>query len=155
MKKLLLLLLAVFSLQFGYGQEEFSEEELQLMRDLFGAEKREIIDQNVNLEGTNGDAFWKLYDEYEKNRQEIGQEKLALLKQYTLKQGNMTELQADEMLAKAVQIRESEDKLIANYTRRIRKSTNAFVAVQFYQIEHYLSDGIRFSILNNIDFIQD
>ena len=80
---------------------------------------------------------------------------MKLLKQYTTKQGNMTALQAEEMLNQAAKLRSSEDNLIMNYTKRIRKISNPFVAVQFYQIEHYISDGIRFSILNNIDFIQD
>ncbi len=126
-----------------------------MIQDVFGSEKREIIAENINMEGVNTDAFWKLYDEYEAQRQDIGREKMKLLKQYTTKQGNMTALQAEEMLNQAAKLRSSEDNLIMNYTKRIRKISNPFVAVQFYQIEHYISDGIRFSILNNIDFIQD
>jgi hypothetical protein len=59
------------------------------------------------------------------------------------------------MLNEAANLRSSEDKLIMNFTKRIEKISNPFVAVQFYQIEHYISDGIRFSLLNSVDFIQD
>ncbi len=154
MKKLTLLIASLFFIGGTYAQD-LTAEEVQMIQDVFGSEKREIIAENINMEGVNTDAFWKLYDEYEAQRQDLGREKMKLLKQYTTKQGNMTALQAEEMLNQAANLRANEDKLIMNYTKRIRKMSNPFVAVQFYQIEHYISDGIRFSILNNIDFIQD
>lgn len=154
MKKLTLFIACLFFIGGLYAQD-LTAEEVQMIQDVFGSEKREIIAENINMEGVNTDAFWKLYDEYEAQRQDIGREKMKLLKQYTTKQGNMTALQAEEMLNQAAKLRSSEDNLIMNYTKRIRKISNPFVAVQFYQIEHYISDGIRFSILNNIDFIQD
>jgi len=154
MKKILILILFAFT--FGaVSAQDFTAEELEMVQEVFGSEKREIIAQNINFEGVNMDAFWKIYDDYEKQRQDLGKERMKLLKQYTTKQGNMTALQAEEMLAQAADLRASEDKLIMNSTKRIRKMSNPFVAAQFYQIEHYISDGIRFSILNNIDFIQD
>ena len=154
MKKLLLLIL--FALSFGaVSAQDFNAEELKIIQEVFGDEKRTIIAENIDFEGVNMDAFWKIYDNYESQRQDLGRERVKLLKQYTTKQGNMTALQAEEMLAEAANLRSSEDKLIMNTTKRIRKMSNPFVAVQFYQIEHYISDGIRFSILDNIDFIQD
>ena len=154
MKRITLFIVALFFANLLSAQD-YSAEEIQLIQEVFGDEKREIIAENVNMEGVDTDAFWKLYDKYEADRKGIGQEKMELLKQYTTKQGNMTALQAQEMLSKAANIRAAEDKLIMNYTKRIDKISNPFVAVQFYQIEHYISDGIRFSLLNNIDFIQD
>lgn len=154
MKRITLFIVALFFVNLLSAQD-YSAEEIQLIQEVFGDEKREIIAENINMEGVDTDAFWKLYDKYEAERKGIGQEKVELLKQYTTKQGNMTPLQAQEMLSNAANLRASEDKLIMNYTKRIDKMSNPFVAVQFYQIEHYISDGIRFSLLNNIDFIQD
>lgn len=154
MRKLTLLIASLFFIG-GLSAQDLTAEEIQMIQDVFGSEKKEIIAENINMEGVNTDTFWKLYDEYEAQRQDLGRERMKLLKQYTTKRGNMTPLQAEEMLNQAAKLRSSEDNLIMNYTKRIRKMSNPFVAVQFYQIEHYISDGIRFSILNNIDFIQD
>lgn len=154
MRKLTLLIATLFFIG-GLSAQDLTAEEIQMIQDVFGSEKKEIIAENINMEGVNTDEFWKLYDEYEAQRQDLGRERMKLLKQYTTKRGNMTPLQAEEMLNQAAKLRSSEDNLIMNYTKRIRKMSNPFVAVQFYQIEHYISDGIRFSILNNIDFIQD
>jgi len=154
MKNILFLLMTLFLAGSISAQDHYAEE-IAMMQEVFGDEKRTIIEENVNLEGVDTDKFWKLYDQYEDQRKDIGMEKMKLLKSYTTKQGNMTPLQAQEMLAQAADLRSAEDKLIMNFTKRIEKISNPFVAVQFYQIEHYISDGIRFSILNSVDFIQD
>lgn len=154
MKKITLLIAALLVFTFSYAQDDTTEE-IQMMQELFGSEKKAIIEENVDLTGVDADSFWKLYGEYEKQRQEIGQTKLELLQKYTMKQGALTNQQATDLMSEAVPLRTAEDKLILNYTKRIGKATSALVSVQFYQIEHYISDGIRFSILNNIDFIQD
>ncbi|MCA0931924.1 hypothetical protein LCM02_05635 [Lutimonas saemankumensis] len=154
MKKLTYLIAAFLVFNMSFAQDSASEE-IQMVQELFGQEKRMIIEDNVDLTGVDGVAFWKLYDEYEAQRQDLGKAKLELLQKYTTKQGDLTNAQAKDLLMEAVPLRTSEDKLILNYTKRIEKATSALVSVQFYQIEHYISDGIRFAILNNIDFIQD
>lgn len=154
MKKFTFLMAAFLVFNVSFAQDTTAEE-IELVQELFGSEKRAIIEDNVDLTGVDGVAFWKLYDEYESQRQDLGKAKLELLQKYTTKQGSLTDAQAKDLLMEAVPLRTSEDKLILNYTKRIEKATSALVSVQFYQIEHYISDGIRFAILNNIDFIQD
>ena len=154
MKKITLLIAALFVFNASFAQDDLTEE-IKMMQELFGDEKKAIIEDNVDLTGVDANAFWKLYNAYEKERQEIGQAKLELLQKYTTKKGALTNQQASDLLAQAVPLRTAEDKLILNFTKRIEKATSALVSVQFYQIEHYISDGIRFAILNNIDFIQD
>jgi hypothetical protein len=154
MKRITLLLVSLIFVTAAYAQD-YTAEEIAMVQELFGQEKREIIADNIDLTGVNTEAFWKLYDEYETQRQEIGKSKIELLQQYTNRPGNLTNNQASELLGQAVDLRTAEDKLILNYTKRIGKATSELISVQFYQIEHYISDGIRFSILNNIDFIQD
>ena len=154
MKKLILLLVSLFFIGSTFAQD-VSAEEIEMIQELFGQEKKAIIEANIDLTGVDSDAFWKLYGQYEKQRQDIGRAKLELLQKYTTKPGNLTNFQASELLGEAVPLREAEDKLILNFTKRIGKATSDLVSVQFYQIEHYISDGIRYSILNDIDFIQD
>lgn len=154
MKKLSLLLVSLFFISVSFAQDDIAEE-IAVMQDIFGQEKKAIIADNIDLTGVDAEAFWKLYDEYEAQRQDLGGARLTLLQKYTNKPDNITNNQASELLAEAIPLRAAEDKLILNYTKRIGKATSDLVSVQFYQIEHYISDGIRFSVLNDIDFIQD
>ena len=138
MKKITLLITALLVFSISHAQD-VTTEEIQMVQELFGSEKKAIIEENVDLTGVNADSFWKLYTEYEKQRQEIGQAKLELLQKYTMKKGALTNQQATDLMAEAVPLRTAEDKLILNYTKRIGKATSPLVSVQFYQIEHYIS----------------
>jgi hypothetical protein len=154
MKKITLLFAAVLCLNISFAQDSMTEE-IEIVQNLFGAEKRTIIEQNINLEGVDSAAFWKVYDDYEASRKEIGKQKIELLQQYTTKEGAINNFQAEELLKKSISIRSAEDQAIFKAVKKLKKATSPLVASQFYQIEHYISDGIRFSILDNIDFIQD
>lgn len=154
MKKITFFIVTILCFHLGFSQD-IAGDEIKLVQDLFGLEKKDIIAENINLAGVDANAFWALYDEYEASRKEIGQKKLELLYQYTTQEGAVTNVQAESLLSRSMAIRASEDNLIAKFTKKLKKSTSPLVASQFYQIEHYISDGIRYTILDNIDFIQD
>ena len=99
--------------------------------------------------------FWKLYDEYELARKLNGQERIKLLSTYASTTSAISNEMAESMLEKAIMIRSANENNLMKYTKKIKKATNPIVAAQFYQIEQYIADGIRFSILDNMDFIQD
>lgn len=154
MKKITLFIAAFLCLNISFAQDALTEE-IEIVQNLFGAEKRTIIEENINLDGVDSAAFWKIYDAYEIERKEIGKQKLELLHQYTTQKGAVTNMQAEELLKKSINLRSAEDSNIYKAVKKLKKATSPLVASQFYQIEHYISDGIRFSILDNIDFIQD
>lgn len=152
MKQLTLSIIALFFLNITFSQD-YSIEEIKVIQNLFGAQKKVVYEENMDLSGTNADTFWKLYNAYETDRKEIGEEKMQLLMKYEDKGGTVTEVQAKELLAQASKIRNAENGLIMNYVKRMSKENSSFVAAQFYQIEHYITDGIRFSLFDNINFV--
>jgi hypothetical protein len=154
MKKITLLIIALLFANITFSQD-YSIEELKIVQNLFGVQKKSVYEENMNLTGVNATTFWTLYNEYEVERKKIGEKKMALLMSYTNEDGAVTNDQADELLSQATSIRSSENKLITKYVKKIRKETSSLVAAQFYQIEHYITDGVRFALLDSIDFISD
>ncbi|MGB5242167.1 MAG: hypothetical protein WBN28_12425 [Lutimonas sp.] len=152
MKKLSFLI-AFLCIAMSYAQMP-TKDEMTMIQDIFGSEKKEIISDNIDLSGVDAAKFWQLYDEYEVARKLNGQERIKLLSSYT-SMGKPTSEQAESMLQKAITIRSANENNLMKYTKKIKKATNPVVAAQFYQIEQYIADGIRFSILDGIDFIQD
>ncbi len=153
MKKIVVLLVAILFANFTYAQD-YSIEEVEVVQNLFGAEKKAIIEAFVDLEGVDATAFWSLYEEYEVVRKELGKEKIALLHEYeTIK--TITDEEVEALMKRAMPLRKSQDALIEKYYKKIKKATSAIVGAQFYQIEHFISDGVRFTILNNMGLVQD
>ena len=150
-----LLIVTLFGFQSStiLAQDAQMKSEFEIIQDAFGLQKKDIIATFIGLEGVDVDAFWNVYNEYEVKRKELGKVRLELLYNYTMEVGMVTNEEADELMKKIIPMRKSYDKLIIDYYNKMKKATNPIVAAQFYQIENYISTGIRFTILDSMDFI--
>jgi hypothetical protein len=151
MKKYILITLALFLASFAYTQS--NKEEIDLMQAAFGKDKKAVVADFVKPSPEQKDAFWKLYDEYETERKELGKQRIELLKQYADQYLKMTGEQADEWTKKVIELQTKTDKLIATYYSKIKDVTDGIVATQFYQIEGYILAIIRVQILQQVPFI--
>ena len=151
MKRYILLVAASLLASFTYAQS--NKEEVDLMQAAFGMDKKAAVAEFVTPSETQKDAFWKLYDEYETQRNDLGKLRIELLRQYADKYDTMTSEQADEWTRKAMDLQKKTDGLIATYYTKVKAISDGIVATQFYQIENYILTGIRAQILVNIPFI--
>ena len=135
------------------AQDNQTKTEFEIIQDAFGLQKKDIIATFIGLDGVDADAFWNVYNEYEAKRKEIGKVRLEILYNYSMEVGMVTNEEADALMKKVIPMRKSYDKLIIDYYAKMKKATNPIVAAQFYQIENYISTGIRFTILDSMDFI--
>lgn len=127
-----------------------NQDEVQLMQSLYGMEKRDIVAEFIELSDVQENVFWELYDEYEVKRKEIGKEKLRLLNAYVNDYGEVKPQDADKFMKQAIPLRIKSDKLMDTYYKKVKSNTDPIVAMQFYQIENYLSDAIRMELLEEI-----
>jgi len=148
MKKVTLVLSALFIAALVSAQS--NKEEVELMQAAFGMEKKAMVEQFVLMETSQKEAFWKLYDEYESARKELGKERLALLNQYAENYNKLTNEVAEAWTSKVISLSKKTDALIVSYYNKIKKATNPVVALQFYQLEGYILSGIRLSILEEL-----
>lgn len=107
----------------------------------------------IVLEGAQKDAFWKLYDEYETKRKELGQQRVAFLERYAAEYGTMDDATTDKLMKEMTSLGAKTDKLITTYYGKLKKSAGVKAAAQFVQLEAYLLSVIRASIMESIPFI--
>jgi Spy/CpxP family protein refolding chaperone len=150
MKKLLLLL-AVCVSSFAYAQS--NKEDVDFIQSIYGKEKKTIVGDFIKLEGAQKDAFWKLYDEYETERKELGKKRIALLEKYASTYGAMDDAATSKVIKETAALAAATDKLIISYHKKMEKAAGVKAAAQFYQLEAYFLSVIRASILESIPFI--
>ncbi|HEU5291389.1 MAG TPA: hypothetical protein VFU05_12145 [Cyclobacteriaceae bacterium] len=150
MKKLLILLSICLSTA-AFAQS--NKEDVDFIQSIYGKEKKTIVTDFIKLEGAQKDAFWKLYDEYEAKRKELGKKRVAVLEKYAAGYGTMNDAAISENIKETAALGVQTDKLIATYHKKIEKAAGAKAAAQFFQIEVYLLSAIRASILESIPFI--
>jgi len=151
MKNYLLIIIALLVSNFAFTQ---SDEEVDLVQSLFGMEKKEVVADFVQPSGAEKETFWKLYDEYEIQRKELGKQRLEVLNIYAAEYLTMTNEQADEWTIKAVDLQKKTDALIVTYYGKIKIETDAILATQFYQIENYILTYIRMNVLQDVPFVK-
>ena len=149
MLKSIYLLLFIAFLPFC-SVAQTNQDEVQLMQSIYGMEKRDIVAEFIELSDAQESEFWKLYDAYELKRQELGKERIRLLNSYVNDYGEVKPENADNFMKQAIPLRIKFDKLVDSYYKKVKTNTDPIVAMQFYQIENYLSDAIRMELLEEI-----
>ena len=130
-----------------------SQEEVDFVQSLFGMEKKAFVSEFIRLEGAAGDAFWKVYDEYEIKRKDLGQRRIALLGKYIDGYSTFDDESTRGIIKEMIALQNQTDKLIGTYYKKIAKEAGARPAAQFYQLEGYLVSKIRAEIMENIPVI--
>ena len=151
MKKLFLFFLPLIS-TIAYSQ--INTDEMQMYQTLFGMPKREIVSEFMKIDDNKKDMFWKLYDSYEKNRKQLGQKRFVALNNYVRNYSKLNETETNEIMEDVIELTTSQDRLIAQYYKKIKTQINVVVAAQFYQIEWYLQSQIRTNILEHIPTLE-
>ncbi|MCP9200744.1 hypothetical protein MKO06_12555 [Gramella sp. GC03-9] len=151
MKKLLVFgLVLLFNLS---TIAQVSPEEVEYIQSIFGMEKRAAVKEMMTL-SSNSDGFWKLYDEYEVERKDLGKERISLLEKYANNYDNMSNENVDQLIRESMDLSTKTDKLINKYYKKIKNEAGSVPAAQFYQLEHYLLSEIRASILGEMELIE-
>jgi hypothetical protein len=151
MRKSILIFAALFMATFAWAQS--NKEEVDLMQAAFGMEKKQVVTDFVKPSAAQKDAFWKLYDEYETQRKELGKQRIVLLQQYADQYLTMTAAQADAWTMKVIELQKKTDGLIVTYYGKVKLISDGLVATQFYQIESYILTAIRAKVLQNVPFV--
>ena len=149
MKKITLLIVTFLIVTIGYTQSSY-QDEVQLIQSLYGMQKKELVSQFVELNDAQSTAFWALYDEYEVKRKELGKKKFELIFNYVNDYGQINAGDAAMFMKEVIPLRKKSDQLVDNYYNKIKNKTDPVVAVQFYQIENYLSDIVRLELLEEL-----
>lgn len=151
MKNLILFFLLLSS-TLAYSQ--INTDEMQMYQTLFGMQKKEIVSEFVRIDNSKKDLFWKLYESYESSRKQLGQKRFVALNNYVKNYSKLNEAETNEIMEDIIELTTSQDKLIAQYYKKIKTQISVVVAAQFYQIEWYLQSQIRTNILEHIPTLE-
>ena len=145
---LIIALLTIFT-TISFSQS--NTEEIDFYQSIFGMEKKQAVAEFLQLE--EEDAFWITYDEYEKERKELGKKRVDLLNNYADNYLTLTDEKTSEIIEQMMSQRKQIDKLINSYYNKVKKESGVKVAAQFYQFEYYYLVAIRLIIMEEIPFI--
>jgi hypothetical protein len=150
MKKYLVLpvILVVFTCTMALAQT--SDAEADAIVNLLGVQKKEAMRQLVAVTKKDSVAFWKIYDEYQAQNKKEAKNRIQLYERTAMAYSNMSPAVADSLAMKYFANRMDQEKALEVYYKKVKTSTNAILAFQFYQAEIYMLTQIRTQIMHQI-----
>lgn len=110
----------------------------ELLRSDVRAQKVAIITEVMGFTEAEDKAFWPIYREYEKEMAALGDERVALIADYSRHYSDLTDETADKLALKALDLEARRDALKTKYYGRVKQVMPARTAFRFLQVEHQL-----------------
>ena len=142
---------AIFCLLTSFATyAQMSDAEAEATANLLGVQKKEVFMKLVSVSGKDSVTFWKLYDEYLQKNKMLAKERIQLYEQTARSYNKMTAGTADSLAKRYFSNRDQQEKTLEAYYHKIKASTNAVAAFEFYQAETYLLTQVRATIMQQI-----
>jgi hypothetical protein len=133
-----------------FGLQSFEE----VARADLRAKHAELIQKVMQLSEKEGEAFWPLFRDYERDLMRVNDEKLDILKEYTRSYENLTEEKAYELAERTLDYEAGRIKLKREYFKRFSKVLSPKSAAKFFQVENQFQMLIDLKISAEIPLIK-
>ena len=148
MRKLVILFL-LFSSVSLFAQDDF----IELLRQDLKTQKVAIITETMNFTEEEANVFWPVFREYDFEVTKLGDEELALIKDYAENYDKMTDEKAKELGERAIKIDEKRLKLRKKYYKEFQKVLPAIKATRFMQVDNQMSLLIDLQIASELPLV--
>jgi len=155
MKKLSIIFLCLFIMvpvSQLFAQNNM-DEEMQLVRDQWGVEKKELIMNYMKFTDAESKAFWPIYDAFMKEHRKVMDARIKLIKDYANNYDKLTNAKATELTNKLIDNDMAVSKLQKTYYAKFSTAITPKRASQYLQVEYYLLTNIKSMIQDQIPFI--
>lgn len=131
------------------------DEEIKLVQEAFGKDKKTLIESYMGLSPEKAAAFWPVYDQFEIARKEIGKERIMIINEYIEKFTHIGDEEANALAMRSLKNDAALNKLYSSYYSKVKKATSAIDAAKFIQVEFYITNTIRNVIQQELPFVGD
>jgi len=110
----------------------------ELLRSDLRTQKVAIITQVMGFTAAEDAVFWPIYREYDAEMTSLGDQRVAMIGEYSRNYANLTDAVAAELGEKAVRLEAQRQAAKAACYEKVRKVLPARTALRFLQVEHQL-----------------
>jgi hypothetical protein len=124
--------------------------DVETYRYALSAERRSIMEANINLGLDRRPQFFAIYDEFDKEREPLDKERFSLLQRYASAQSGVSDPQAMALVRAVAGLHVREIQLRSRYAERLHKEMGGLVGARFYQLDDVVTTAIRLNSLRGI-----
>jgi len=125
-----------------------------LLRTDLKAQRAAVIVSNMHFSDAETEVFWPVYNKYQKEQSKVGDEKVALIKDYVAHLDQLDDKKAKELTAKALGVEEQRLQIIKKYIGEFSKVLPAKQVARFFQLELQMQRMIDLQIATELPLVQ-
>ena len=127
---------------------------IALMRTDLKAERAAVIVSNMHFSDAEAEAFWPVYNNYQKELSMVGDEKVALIKDYAAHLDQLDDKKAAELTARALAMEEQRLQIIKKYIGEFGKVLPAKQVARLFQLEMQMQRLVDLQIAAELPLVQ-
>jgi predicted outer membrane protein len=136
--------------------QEKPADTMQILRDKIKADKKLLVATNMELTESEAQGFWPLYEQYQKDLQQINQRLASLLESYAadFRGKSLTDEKAKQLIEEAVAIEQAEARLKSTYAPQLSKVLPARKVARYLQIENKIRAIVKYDIASGVPLVR-
>jgi hypothetical protein len=157
-KKTIGVAMAVMLLGFAplsFAQDKRADN-MDILRDKIRADKKLVVATNMELTESEAKNFWPIYNEYQKDLQNINGRIVAVLESYAadFKGKSLTDDKAKQLIDEAVAIDQAEASLKNTYAPRLSKALPVRKVARYLQIENKIRAVVKYDLAQGVPLVR-
>jgi len=127
---------------------------MQILREKIQADKKLLVAANMGLTEKEAQAFWPVYESYQKDLGLINGRTLVLLQDFAKNYEAMTDDEAKKLVGDYLAIEGDRVKLKQSYLPRLRQALPEKKVARYLQIENKIEAVIRYELAEKIPLVK-
>jgi predicted outer membrane protein len=145
---------------FGFAPLSVAQDKpadnMQILRDKIKADKKLVVATNMELTESEAKSFWPVYDEYQKDLQNINRRIAGLLDRYAadFHSKSLTDDKAKKLIDEALAIEQAEANLKSSYAPKLSKVLPVRKVARYLQIENKIRAVIKYDLAQGVPLMR-
>ncbi len=129
---------------------------MQILREKVRADKKLLVAVNMKLTEKEAEAFWPVYESYQKDLQKFNQRIVKGIESYAADYRNksLTDEKAKRLIDEFVSIERAEAKLKGSYVPKLGKVLPAKKVARDLQIENKIRALVKYDLAAQVPLVQ-
>lgn len=129
---------------------------MQILREKVKADKKLVVAKNMQLSEAEAQAFWPIYDAYQKDLDQIDARLKRAIGTYAAayKKGPLPDGLAMQLLDEALAIEEAETQLKRSYVPKLNAVLPGAKTARYLQIENKIRAVVRLELADSIPLVE-
>jgi hypothetical protein len=134
--------------------QEKPADTMQILREKIQADKKLLVAANMGLTEKEGQAFWPVYESYQKDLGLLNGRMLVLIQDFANTYQAMTDGEAKKLVGDYLAIEGDRVKLKQSYLPKLRQALPEKKVARYLQIENKIEAVIRYELAEKIPLVK-